>query len=257
MLKLKPGCECCDVDLPPESAAARICSFECTFCDDCARHRLAGVCPNCGGELVPRPRRPAARLDRFPASTERVFKPQGFGVPFVVKDNIDVAGAPTTAACPAFATRPAASATVVQQAARCWCGAGWPRPTSTSSPPAWWARVRPTARPSTWSAAARQRRLERRLGGGWWGAARCRWRWAPIPPARAASLPASTTLSASSPRRDASAPGVAAGLPQRGLRVDLRAHRRRRRARAGRHRRRRRGRPLQPRRRRPGDAAAS
>ena len=35
------------------------------------------------------------------------------GVPFAVKDNIDVAGVPTTAACPAFAYRPEASATVV------------------------------------------------------------------------------------------------------------------------------------------------
>ena len=35
------------------------------------------------------------------------------GVPFAVKDNIDVAGLPTTAACPSFAYRPAASATVV------------------------------------------------------------------------------------------------------------------------------------------------
>src|ERR1700726_5319449 len=36
-----------------------------------------------------------------------------FGVPFAVKDNIDVAGMPTTAACPAFAYTPAATAPVV------------------------------------------------------------------------------------------------------------------------------------------------
>ncbi|MBA3479545.1 MAG: DUF1272 domain-containing protein, partial [Lautropia sp.] len=36
MLQLRPGCECCDRDLPHDSAAARICSFECTFCSDCA-----------------------------------------------------------------------------------------------------------------------------------------------------------------------------------------------------------------------------
>ena len=35
MLLLKPGCECCDKDLPPDAADARICSFECTFCADC------------------------------------------------------------------------------------------------------------------------------------------------------------------------------------------------------------------------------
>lgn len=75
MLFLKPSCECCDVDLPPESVDARICSFECTFCAPCADGRLAGHCPNCGGELLRRPRRPADRLARFPASTERVFKP--------------------------------------------------------------------------------------------------------------------------------------------------------------------------------------
>ncbi len=77
MLALRPNCECCDRDLPPESADARICSFECTFCADCATTRLAGRCPNCGGELVVRPRRPADRLAKFPASTQRVFKPAG------------------------------------------------------------------------------------------------------------------------------------------------------------------------------------
>jgi uncharacterized protein len=73
MLQLRPGCECCDKNLPPESADAMICSFECTFCRDCVNDVLKGVCPNCGGELVARPRRPASKLARFPASTERVF----------------------------------------------------------------------------------------------------------------------------------------------------------------------------------------
>jgi hypothetical protein len=54
-----------------------ICSFECTFCRPCAETRLQGYCPNCGGELVRRPIRPADRLARYPASTERVFKPGG------------------------------------------------------------------------------------------------------------------------------------------------------------------------------------
>ena len=54
MLSLRPSCECCDKDLPPESAAAMICSFECTFCADCASQKLAGHCPNCGGELLRR-----------------------------------------------------------------------------------------------------------------------------------------------------------------------------------------------------------
>ncbi len=36
-----------------------------------------------------------------------------FGIPFAIKDNIDLAGVPTTAACPAFAYTPATSASVV------------------------------------------------------------------------------------------------------------------------------------------------
>jgi hypothetical protein len=75
MLELRPGCERCDRDLPPASPDARICSFECTFCRDCADTKLGGRCPNCGGELVRRPIRPAQKLAKFPASTRRVFKP--------------------------------------------------------------------------------------------------------------------------------------------------------------------------------------
>jgi hypothetical protein len=74
MLQLRPNCEHCDTDLPPESRDARICSFECTFCSACADGALQGACPNCGGELVRRPVRPAAALVKYPASTERVLK---------------------------------------------------------------------------------------------------------------------------------------------------------------------------------------
>ncbi|HUI59352.1 MAG TPA: DUF1272 domain-containing protein [Steroidobacteraceae bacterium] len=77
MLLLKPSCECCNRDLPPDSPDARICSFECTFCVDCATRRVGGYCPNCGGELLRRPIRPAAALRQFPATRERTFKPQG------------------------------------------------------------------------------------------------------------------------------------------------------------------------------------
>jgi hypothetical protein len=77
MLELRPGCECCDRDLPPDSLTARICSFECTFCADCADGVLGGHCPNCGGELVRRPVRPAEKLARFPASTVRKLKAGG------------------------------------------------------------------------------------------------------------------------------------------------------------------------------------
>jgi hypothetical protein len=79
MLQLRPNCECCDRDLPPDTADARICSFECTFCAACADGLLAGRCPNCGGELVVRPRRPAAALARHPASRERVLNARGCG----------------------------------------------------------------------------------------------------------------------------------------------------------------------------------
>ena len=58
-LELRPNCEFCDKDLPPNSAEARICTYECTFCADCADNRLLNVCPNCGGGFVPRPIRPA------------------------------------------------------------------------------------------------------------------------------------------------------------------------------------------------------
>jgi hypothetical protein len=75
MLQLRPSCECCDKTLAPESSEARICSFECTFCAACAEQVLQGRCPNCGGELVARPRRPADKLARYPASVERVYKP--------------------------------------------------------------------------------------------------------------------------------------------------------------------------------------
>lgn len=77
MLELRPNCECCDRDLPPESTQARICSFECTFCETCAAEKLAGHCPNCGGELVPRPRRPTGKLQKYPPSSKRIFNPAG------------------------------------------------------------------------------------------------------------------------------------------------------------------------------------
>ncbi len=58
MLELRPICENCAKPLPPASAEARICSYECTFCADCVDTVLHNVCPNCGGGFVPRPVRP-------------------------------------------------------------------------------------------------------------------------------------------------------------------------------------------------------
>jgi hypothetical protein len=60
------------------------------------------------------------------------------GVTVAVKDNIDVAGMPTTAGCPAFAYTPADDAGAVARSSA--------RPTSTSSPPAWSGRARRTGR---------------------------------------------------------------------------------------------------------------
>jgi uncharacterized protein len=77
MLELRPNCECCDKDLPPEASDAMICTFECTFCRSCVETRLGGRCPNCGGEFQIRPIRPPAKCEKFPPSTTRVLKPQG------------------------------------------------------------------------------------------------------------------------------------------------------------------------------------
>jgi uncharacterized protein len=75
MLELRPTCEHCTVPLDPTADDARICSFECTFCARCATWELLGICPNCGGELVARPRRPADALARNPASVTAVEQP--------------------------------------------------------------------------------------------------------------------------------------------------------------------------------------
>ena len=75
MLELRPNCECCDKDLPPEAAGAFICSFECTFCETCATAILNGRCPNCTGHLLPRPMRPVHFLTRSPASSKRIRNP--------------------------------------------------------------------------------------------------------------------------------------------------------------------------------------
>lgn len=78
MLELRPNCEYCDKDLPPDSHEARICTYECTFCADCVESVLHNVCPNCGGGFVPRPIRPGTArrkgvgLTHQPASTKRV-----------------------------------------------------------------------------------------------------------------------------------------------------------------------------------------
>ena len=77
MLDMRPNCEQCDTDLPADEVGAFICSFECTFCSDCTNGPLEGRCPNCGGDLQPRPMRRGKSLDAYPASTQRVLKASG------------------------------------------------------------------------------------------------------------------------------------------------------------------------------------
>lgn len=78
MLELRPNCECCDKDLPPDADDAMICTYECTFCRQCVNEVLRNVCPNCGGGFVSRPIRPkvvrreGVSLIHHPASTKRV-----------------------------------------------------------------------------------------------------------------------------------------------------------------------------------------
>lgn len=54
-LLMKEACEKCGAGLAHDGAAF-ICSYECTFCPDCTA-AMERRCPNCGGELVARPRR--------------------------------------------------------------------------------------------------------------------------------------------------------------------------------------------------------
>ena len=54
-LEMRAQCEKCQARLEHLSSAF-ICSYECTFCPACAG-AMRNVCPNCGGELLPRPRR--------------------------------------------------------------------------------------------------------------------------------------------------------------------------------------------------------
>jgi hypothetical protein len=81
VLELRPTCENCNKPLPPNAADARICTYECTFCAACVETVLNNVCPNCGGNFVPRPIRPARNwkgdnfLGRDPASTKIRHRP--------------------------------------------------------------------------------------------------------------------------------------------------------------------------------------
>jgi hypothetical protein len=81
MLELRPTCEHCNRPLAAASLEARICSYECTFCASCVDDVLGNVCPNCGGNFVPRPIRPATNwkgdnyLGKDPAGTRVRHRP--------------------------------------------------------------------------------------------------------------------------------------------------------------------------------------
>jgi uncharacterized protein len=96
-LQLRPNCEYCDKDLPPEATDARICSYECTFCADCVAGVLHDVCPNCGGGFVPRPIRPktewrpgVSRLRQAPSADRVHLKKDKAEIPAFVARVRDV-----------------------------------------------------------------------------------------------------------------------------------------------------------------------
>jgi hypothetical protein len=75
MLEIRPVCENCKKELPYNSTDAYICSFECTYCRDCAIDIFENVCPNCGGGFVQRPVRPKKYLEKYPPSNAVIYRP--------------------------------------------------------------------------------------------------------------------------------------------------------------------------------------
>ncbi len=62
-LEMRAECETCGATLAQDGVAF-ICSYERTFCGGCAAE-MGHSCPNCGGELVRRPKRkPTSRASR-------------------------------------------------------------------------------------------------------------------------------------------------------------------------------------------------
>lgn len=75
MIEIRTNCENCNAPLPPNSDRAMICAFECTFCKDCVETILFNVCPNCCGGFEKRPILRNAYLEKYPPSTQRIYKP--------------------------------------------------------------------------------------------------------------------------------------------------------------------------------------
>ncbi|MGH1386083.1 DUF1272 domain-containing protein [Kordia sp.] len=75
MLEIRPNCEHCNTDLPFDAQDAMICTFECTYCENCVTNVLKSICPNCGGNFSKRPIRPKKLLEKYPISNKRVHNP--------------------------------------------------------------------------------------------------------------------------------------------------------------------------------------
>ena len=73
-MEIRLNCEHCDKALPNDSDEAMICTFDCTFCQDCVDNVLKNVCPNCGGGFEKRPTRPKHYLEKYPPRKDKVFK---------------------------------------------------------------------------------------------------------------------------------------------------------------------------------------
>ena len=75
MLEIRPNCEHCNKDLPFDAEDVMICTFECTYCENCVSDVLKSVCPNCGGNFSKRPIRPKKLLEKYPVSSKRIYNP--------------------------------------------------------------------------------------------------------------------------------------------------------------------------------------
>lgn len=89
MLEIRQCCENCGKSLPNDSNEAMICSYECTFCDECVNNLLENVCPNCGGGFERRPTRPIEQLDNYPPRSDKVFRPVELNTYLEVNRNTD------------------------------------------------------------------------------------------------------------------------------------------------------------------------
>ncbi|MEX0291671.1 MAG: DUF1272 domain-containing protein [Flavobacteriaceae bacterium] len=88
MLEIRPNCEHCNKDLPNTSDEAMICSFECTYCAQCALELFQNVCPSCGGNFEKRPVRPPRLTKKYPPSSKRIHDPKDLEklAPLIIKN---------------------------------------------------------------------------------------------------------------------------------------------------------------------------